>query len=211
VRQNIASYADELIWCEFYMQILAHFPRVLDSDFSDEFPDLTWDENESAFRRWCEGNTRFPTVNAGMRELNTTGFMHNRLRMIVAMFLTKDLHIHWRVGEQYFMKKLVDGDIAANNGGWQWSAGTGADAAPYFRIQNPWTQTKSYDPSGRYIKTWISELRDVDVARLATPPSDLLARNYPAPIVDHARERLETLERFHRARQPHPSGRSGPG
>jgi deoxyribodipyrimidine photo-lyase len=190
-----------LIWREFYMQILAHFPKVLDSDFSDRFPGLTWDDNDSAFRLWCEGNTGFPIVDAGMRELNSTGFMHNRVRMIVAMFLTKDLHIHWSVGEQYFMQKLVDGDIAANNGGWQWSAGTGADAAPYFRIQNPWAQTSRYDPSGRYIKTWIPELRDVDPARLATPPSTRLANDYPPPIVDHAKERQNTLERFHRARQ----------
>jgi deoxyribodipyrimidine photo-lyase len=107
----------------------------------------------------------------------------------------------WRAGEQYFMQKLVDGDIAANNGGWQWSAGTGADAAPYFRIQNPWAQTSRYDPSGRYIKTWIPELRDVDPARLAKPPSTRLANDYPPPIVDHAKERQNTLERFHRARQ----------
>src|ERR1700730_13863777 len=106
---------------------------------------LTWDNNESAFSRWCEGSTGFPIVDADMRELNATGFLHNRLRMIGATFLTKDLHIHWRKGEQYFLQKLLDGDIGANNGGWQWCAGTGADAAPYFRIQNRWTQTKRYD------------------------------------------------------------------
>jgi deoxyribodipyrimidine photo-lyase len=161
---------------------------------------LQWDENDSAFQRWCEGTTGFPIVDAGVRELNTTGFMHNRVRMIVAMFLTKDLHIHWRNGKQYFMQKLVDGDIAANNGGWQWSAGTGADAAPYFRIQNPWSQTKSYDPDGRYIKAWVPELRDVDPIRFTQPPSARLARNYPKPIVEHAKERTETLERFNRAR-----------
>jgi len=116
------------------------------------------------------------------------------------MFLTKDLHIHWKKGEQYFMQKLVDGDIAANNGGWQWCAGTGADAAPYFRIQNPWIQTKSYDPSGEYIKRWVPELRDVEPTRFTEPPTDPLAENYPMPIVDHAKERLETLERFHLVR-----------
>ena len=172
VRQSINSYINELVWREFYMQILAHFPMVLDRDFSDQFPGLQWDENESALRRWCEGTTGFPIVDAGIRELNATGFMHNRVRMIVAMFLTKDLHIHWRHGEQYFMQKLVDGDIAANNGGWQWSAGTGADAAPYFRIQNPWSQTKSYDPDGTYIKAWVPELRDVDPIRFTQPPAD---------------------------------------
>jgi len=201
VRQDMVFYLNELIWREFYMQILAHFPRVLDSSFSDEFPGLIWDKNESEFSRWCEGSTGFPIVDAGMRELNATGFMHNRLRMIVAMFLTKDLHIHWRKGEQYFLQKLVDGDIAANNGGWQWCAGTGADAAPYFRIQNPWTQTRSYDPGGVYIKAWIPELRDVDATKFTRAPDKPLARNYPAPMVDHGREREETLERFRRARR----------
>jgi deoxyribodipyrimidine photo-lyase len=211
VRQSIASYVNELIWREFYMQILAHFPRVLNSDLSDAFPGLAWDDNESAFRCWCEGSTGFPIVDAGMRELNATGFMHNRVRMIAAMFLTKDLHIHWREGEQYFLQKLVDGDVAANNGGWRWSAGTGADAAPYFRIQNPWTQAKSYDPYGRYIKAWITELRDVDPVRLMNPPNERFARDYPAPIVDHARERQETLERFRRVRRPRASGSNALG
>jgi deoxyribodipyrimidine photo-lyase len=201
VRHSINSYVNQLVWREFYMQILAHFPTVLDRDFSDQFPRLQWDENDSVFQRWCEGRTGFPIVDAGIRELNATGFMHNRVRMIVAMFLTKDLHIHWRKGEQYFLQKLVDGDIAANNGGWQWSAGTGADAAPYFRIQNPWRQTKSYDPGGRYIKTWVPELRDVDPMRFTQPPTDRLAKDYPTPLVDHAKEREETLERFNRARQ----------
>lgn len=200
-RQSISSYVNELVWREFYMQILAHFPMVLDRDFSDQFPGLQWDENESAIRRWCEGTTGFPIVDAGIRELNATGFMHNRVRMIVAMFLTKDLHIHWRRGEQYFMQKLVDGDIAANNGGWQWSAGTGADAAPYFRIQNPWSQTKSYDPNGTYIKLWVPELRDVNPIRFMQPPAGHLAKDYPTPLVDHAKERVVTLERFKRARR----------
>jgi deoxyribodipyrimidine photo-lyase len=200
-RQSINSYVNELVWREFYIQILAHFPTVLERDFGDQFPGLRWDENDSVFQLWCNGGTGFPIVDAGMRELNATGFMHNRVRMIVAMFLTKDLHIHWRKGEQYFMQKLVDGDIAANNGGWQWCAGTGADAAPYFRVQNPWNQTKSYDPSGKYIKRWVPELRDVDPRRFTHPPIDRLAKDYPMPIVDHAAERRETIERFNRARQ----------
>ena len=201
IRQSVNSYVNELVWREFYMQILAHFPTVLDRDFSDLFHALQWDENDSGFQRWCEGCTGFPIVDAGMRELNATGFMHNRVRMIVAMFLTKDLHIHWRKGEQYFIQKLVDGDVAANNGGWQWCAGTGADAAPYFRIQNPWNQTKSYDPCGQYIKRWVPELRDVDPTRFTHPAADRLAKDYPMPLVDHAKERLETLERFNRVRQ----------
>jgi deoxyribodipyrimidine photo-lyase len=197
--QSSATYVNELVWREFFMQILAHFPKVLNSDFSEEFRDLVWDTNEMAFARWCEGTTGFPIVDAGMRELITTGFMHNRVRMIVAMFLTKDLHIHWRKGEQYFLQQLVDGDIAANNGGWQWSAGTGADAAPYFRIQNPWTQTKRYDSAGAYIKKWLPELRAVDSELFTRPPNEPLAKGYPLPMIDHARERDKALERFHRA------------
>ena len=131
--------------------------------------------------------------------------MHNRLRMITAMFLTKDLHIDWRLGEQFFLQHLVDGEIASNNGGWQWSAGTGADAAPYFRIQNPWTQAKRHDPQGAYIKRWVPELRDVPVERLFAPPGDdePLAKGYPLPCVDHAEERDRTLAIFkkHRAAQ----------
>jgi deoxyribodipyrimidine photo-lyase len=201
VRQSIQKYLNEIVWREFYMQILAHFPSVLDRDFSDQFSALRWDDNPSAFERWCDGRTGFPIVDAGMRELNATGFMHNRVRMITAMFLTKDLHIHWMKGEQYFMQKLVDGDIAANNGGWQWCAGTGADAAPYFRIQNPWIQTKSYDPSGEYIKRWVPELRDIEAELFTEPPTDPLVENYPLPMVDHAKERLETLERFNQVRR----------
>ncbi len=199
-RRGIYSYVNELVWREFYIQILANYPTVLNHDFSDAFTALKWDQNDSAWQRWCEGSTGFPIVDAGMRELNATGFMHNRVRMIVAMFLTKDLHLHWRKGEQYFMQKLVDGDIAANNGGWQWCAGTGADAAPYFRIQNPWNQTKSYDPAGKYIKRWIPELGAVDPRQFTQPPADRLAKDYPMPIVDHARERQETLARFNRVR-----------
>jgi deoxyribodipyrimidine photo-lyase len=126
--------------------------------------------------------------------------------MIVAMFLTKDLHLHWREGESYFMRKLVDGNIASNNGGWQWSAGTGADASPYFRIQNPWTQTKNFDPEGTYIKRWLPELRDIDPERFQRPPEERLSTRYPAPMVDHSIERQETLDRFDKARGKTSSG-----
>jgi deoxyribodipyrimidine photo-lyase len=190
---------NEIVWREFYFQILWHFPNVLNEDFNRQFSAMRWDSDPGKLRRWCEGTTGLPIVDAGIRELNATGFMHNRTRMIVAMFLTKDLHIHWREGEKYFMQKLVDGDIPANNGGWQWSAGTGADAAPYFRIQNPWTQTKTYDPQGDYIKRWVPELKDVDPARFTRPPTEKLAPDYPPPIVDHAKEREITLERFRNA------------
>jgi deoxyribodipyrimidine photo-lyase len=198
-RRGVNGFVNEIVWREFYFQILWHFPNVLNEDFNRQFSAMRWDSDPGKLRRWCEGTTGLPIVDAGIRELNATGFMHNRTRMIVAMFLTKDLHIHWREGEKYFMQKLVDGDIPANNGGWQWSAGTGADAAPYFRIQNPWTQTKTYDPQGDYIKRWVPELKDVDPARFTRPPTEKLAPDYPPPIVDHAKEREITLERFRNA------------
>jgi deoxyribodipyrimidine photo-lyase len=195
-RKAISTFINELVWREFYIQILWHFPRVLDSDFKEQFSSVKWDANPGKLKRWCEGTTGFPIVDAGIRELNATGYMHNRARMIVAMFLAKDLHIHWREGEKYFMQKLVDGDIPANNGGWQWSAGTGADAAPYFRIQNPWTQTANCDPLGQYIKRWVPELKDVDPVRFTAPPAEKLAPGYPLPMVDHGKERKITIERF---------------
>jgi deoxyribodipyrimidine photo-lyase len=182
------------------MQILWCFPEVLDHEFQPRFRGMAWPGDGKNFSRWCSGETGFPIVDAAMRELAQTGFMHNRTRMIAAMFLTKDLHLDWRLGEKWFMKMLVDGEIASNNGGWQWSAGTGADAAPYFRIQNPWTQTKRYDPDGVYIKKWIPELRDVPAPKLCDPPAvgEVLARDYPAPIVDHAVARDITLDLFAR-------------
>ena len=197
-RKSIYTYVNELVWREFYMQILWHFPEVLEHEFNPKWRSLRWREPGKAFHRWCDGETGFPIVDAGMRELNQTGCMHNRVRMITAMFLTKDLHIDWRAGERYFMQRLVDGEIASNNGGWQWSAGTGADAAPYFRIQNPWSQTLRFDPEGKYIKQWVPELRDVDAARFMEPPADGpgIAKNYPPPMVDHAVEREVTLEMF---------------
>ncbi len=199
--KSISAFINEIIWRDFYMQILAHYPSVLERDFSEDFLGLLWDQNPAGFEAWRQGQTGFPIVDAGMRELHATGFMHNRVRMIVAMFLTKDLHIHWKEGEKYFMQKLVDGDIASNNGGWQWSAGTGADAAPYFRIQNPWTQTRNYDPQGVYIKAWLPELRDVDPEKFLAPQSETLCQNYPPPMLDHAREREVTLARFTAARR----------
>jgi deoxyribodipyrimidine photo-lyase len=196
-RKSIFTYINELVWREFYMQILWHFPDVLEHEFNAKWRGLKWREPGENFSRWCDGETGFPIVDAGMRQLNATGFMHNRLRMITAMFLTKDLHIDWRHGERYFMQRLVDGDIASNNGGWQWSAGTGADAAPYFRIQNPWSQSARFDPDGAFIKQWVPELRDVDPAKFMEPPAGLrLAKNYPLPMVDHAVERDVTLEMF---------------
>jgi len=204
-RAGIDVFIKELAWREFYFAILHHFPNVLDEEFNPDWRGLPWDEPGEQFEAWKDGRTGFPIVDAGMRELRATGFMHNRVRMITAMFLTKDLHIDWKLGESWFMQYLVDGEIASNNGGWQWSAGTGADAAPYFRIQNPWTQTTRYDPRGEYIQKWVPELADVSPEKFQSPPEDgkPLAAGYPLPCLDHKTERERTLAIFknHRAEQ----------
>lgn len=173
------TWLNELIWREFYMMILYHFPHVVKSAFKPNYNHIPWTNNEHHFELWCSGKTGYPIVDAGMRELNQTGFMHNRVRMIVASFLTKHLLIDWRWGEAYFAKKLLDFELSSNNGGWQWSASSGCDAAPYFRVFNPYEQTKKFDPQLKYIKRWI-------------PTYDEL--NYIQPIVEHkfARERVLT-------------------
>ncbi|MEO6167480.1 MAG: deoxyribodipyrimidine photo-lyase [Chitinophagales bacterium] len=175
------KFLNELIWREFYQMILWHFPRVVHHSFRPEYDLIEWRNNENEFERWCNGETGFPIVDAGMRELNATGFMHNRVRMIVASFLTKDLLIDWRWGESYFAKKLMDYELASNNGGWQWAAGTGVDAAPYFRIFNPTEQTRKFDPELRYIKKWVPELEEL---------------TYPLPMVDHKDARERTLKAY---------------
>ena len=205
-RRSAGIFINELIWREFYLQVLWHWPEVLEHEWQEDCRKLKWRAHwrpgarppGEAFARWCRGETGFPIVDAGLRQLAATGFMHNRVRMIVAMFLTKDLHIWWMHGESWFMRHLVDGEIASNNGGWQWSASTGTDAAPYFRIQNPWSQTKRYDPDGAYIRHWVPELRDVPGSKLCVPPEAgmRLAKDYPLPMVDHARERDVALEMF---------------
>ena len=202
-KKNIDLFIKELAWREFYFAILHHFPEVLDQEFNPDWRGLWWEGPCKNFEAWKAGRTGFPIVDAGTRELLATGFMHNRVRMITAMFLTKDLHIDWRLGESFFMQQLVDGEIASNNGGWQWSAGTGADAAPYFRIQNPWTQTSRYDPEGIYIKHWVPELKHTDPKLFCAPPKDggPIAEDYPAPIVDHKTERERTLFIFKRHRE----------
>lgn len=202
-RSNIDIFIKELAWREFYFAILRFFPNVLDEEFNADWRDLPWDEPGERFELWKDGRTGFPIVDAGMRELKATGFMHNRVRMITAMFLTKDLHIDWKQGESWFMQNLVDGEIGSNNGGWQWSAGTGADAAPYFRIQNPWTQTARYDPQGIYIKRWIPELANAHPAQFQEPPKPGLpiAKGYPLPCVDHKTERDRTLAIFKKHRE----------
>lgn len=204
-KKGYEIYVKELAWREFYRGVLYFFPEVLELEFNKKYRGMPWaqDEGKDAehFAKWKAAETGFPIVDAGMRELKATGFMHNRVRMIVSMFLTKDLHLDWRLGESWFMQHLLDGEIASNNGGWQWSAGCGADAAPYFRIQNPWTQTKNYDPQGHYIKKWIPELEKVEPKLLQSPPAMAelgagLAPNYPPPMVDHSEERNLCLERF---------------
>ena len=194
--EQVGTYIKELAWREFYMAVLHHWPEVLDHEFNEDFRHVPWDSDDKHLKAWQEGRTGFPIVDAGMRQLKATGFVHNRVRMIVSMFLTKDLHVYWKLGESRFMQHLVDGEIASNNGGWQLSAGTGADAAPYFRIQNPWTQTKRYDPDGAYIKEWLPELRGVKAEQFTAPPEKPLHPDYPLPIVDHALEREKTLKRF---------------
>jgi deoxyribodipyrimidine photo-lyase len=179
----VDTFGSELIWREFYRQVLWHFPHVATSCFRPEYDNLKWDNDERLFRAWCEGRTGFPLVDAGMRQLNAVGWMHNRVRMITAMFLTKDLLVSWQWGERYFMQKLLDADLANNNGGWQWSAGTGTDAQPWFRIFNPISQAQKFDPEGRYIQQYVPEVN---------------LQKYPAPIVDHATQRLKTLEMFKR-------------
>jgi deoxyribodipyrimidine photo-lyase len=181
--KETAVFENELIWRDFYRQILWHYPHVAEGSFRKDYADLKWENDQRLFAAWCEGRTGFPIVDAGMRQLNTTGWMHNRVRMIVAMFLTKDLLVSWQWGERYFMQKLMDADLASNNGGWQWSASTGTDAQPYFRIFNPISQAEKFDPEGRYIHQYVPE---VDT------------RDYPAPIVDHSRQRLKALALFKR-------------
>lgn len=172
------TWLNELIWRDFYMMILYHFPHVAKNAFKPQYDRIPWRNNEAYFKKWCDGTTGFPIVDAGMRELNQTGFMHNRVRMIVSSFLIKDLLIDWRWGEAYFAQKLNDFDLSANNGGWQWAAGSGCDAAPYFRVFNPTEQQKKFDPKFEYIKKWVPEFGTA---------------NYPLPMVDHASARLNVI------------------
>ena len=180
--QDISStFLNELIWRDFYMTILDHFPHVAERSFRPEYDYIEWRNDESEFAAWCAGQTGYPIVDAGMRELNQSGYMHNRVRMIVASFLTKHLLIDWRWGERYFARKLLDFELSSNNGGWQWAAGSGCDAAPYFRIFNPYSQTKKFDPGMHYIKKWVPEYGDF---------------SYPQPIVEHKAARQRALDTY---------------
>jgi len=181
---NSKKWLNELVWRDFYMMILHHFPHVKEHNFNRKYDALPWRNNEEEFEAWCKGKTGYPIVDAGMRELNQTGFMHNRVRMITASFLTKHLLIDWKWGEAYFAKKLLDFELASNNGGWQWAAGTGTDAQPYFRIFNPYSQTDKFDKAQKYIKKWIPEFG---------------TEYYPEPIIPHKEARERALETYKRA------------
>jgi len=179
--QTSHSWLNELIWREFYMMILFHFPYVQHKAFNPKYEHIAWINNDKDFKAWCDGFTGYPLVDAGMRQLNTTGYMHNRVRMIVASFLAKHLLIDWRWGEMYFAQKLLDFELASNNGGWQWAAGTGTDAQPYFRIFNPTAQASKFDPKYKYIKKWVPEFGTKD---------------YPNPIIDHKFARQRAIDTY---------------
>ncbi|HMR90895.1 MAG TPA: deoxyribodipyrimidine photo-lyase [Chitinophagaceae bacterium] len=178
------TFLNELIWRDFYHMILWHFPKVVTHSFKPEYDKIEWRNDKEEFNKWCTGKTGYPIVDAGMRELNATGYMHNRVRMIVASFLTRHLLIDWRLGEAWFAEKLLDYDLAANNGGWQWAAGSGCDAAPYFRIFNPYIQEKKFDPDQRYIRKWVPELDSAD---------------YSGPVVEHELARQRCLQVYKKA------------
>ncbi len=178
------AFLNELIWREFFMQILWHFPHTSTKSFKPQYDDIQWENNDIKFQKWCSGNTGYPLVDAGMRELNQTGYMHNRVRMVVASFLCKHLLIDWRWGESYLANKLLDYEQSSNVGNWQWAAGSGVDAAPYFRIFNPTTQIQKFDKAHHYIKKWVPELNDL---------------SYPEPIVDHKEARERCLKMYKKA------------
>ena len=200
VAGSATQFAKELVWREFYYSILFHRPDVEKSCFIKKYEGLEWKNSKKIFAVWQTGHTGFPIVDAGMRQLLQTGWMHNRVRMIVASFLTKDLLIDYKWGELHFMKYLLDGDLAPNNGGWQWAASTGCDPQPYFRIFNPWLQSKRFDPTGEYIKHFIPELKSVPAKSLHDEEADRGANGYPKPIVNHSEQRNQALKLYRAAR-----------
>lgn len=181
VKDRSEVFLSELIWREFFMQILYHFPKVVDHSFRAKYDRIQWRNNEAEFEKWCNGETGYPMVDAGMRQLNETGYMHNRVRMVVASFLCKHLLIDWRWGEAYFAQKLFDYDLSANNGNWQWAAGTGCDAAPYFRVFNPESQLKKFDPKLKYVRKWVNDFDEL---------------TYPEPMVEHKMARERALDTY---------------
>lgn len=209
---SAANWYSELIWREFYINILHEFPFVRQRSFRQQYDTITWSNDESHFAAWCAGQTGYPLIDAAMQQLLTTGWMHNRLRMIVASFLVKHLLIDWRWGERWFMQNLVDGDPAANNGGWQWVAGVGTDAAPYFRVFNPVEQSKKFDPHGAFIRYWLPRLRPVPTPAIHAPwtlatseqrrAGCVIGVDYPAPLVDHTTARERALAAYRVAVRP---------
>jgi len=195
------QFFKELVWREFYYHILWHKPQVETESFIPAFKNLKWENDSKKFEAWKNGLTGYPIVDAGMRELKETGWMHNRVRMIVASFLTKDLLIDWRWGEQYFMEKLLDGDLAPNNGGWQWAASTGCDPQPYFRIFNPELQSEKFDPEGKYIKKFVPELKHLNSKNIHAPEGKI--PGYPSPIVNHSEQRVKALLLYKKAKDQH--------
>jgi deoxyribodipyrimidine photo-lyase len=201
-----ATWEAELVWREFFSQLLWHHPRVVHEPFRREFRKLRWRRDDAGFDAWREGRTGYPLVDAAMRELAATGWMHNRLRMVTASFLVKDLLIDWRRGEHWFAQRLLDYDLASNNGNWQWAASTGCDAQPWFRIFNPVTQSQRFDPDGAYIRSRLPELASLDANEIHAPwmvaqerlagKGVRLGETYPAPIVEHAQARERALEAY---------------
>jgi len=218
VRSALENEADtwlsELIWRDFYFMILDHFPRVVGQAFKPEYDAIQWADWPGGFAAWCAGQTGYPLVDAAMRQLNFSGWMHNRLRMVVASFLTKDLGIDWRLGERHFADQLIDFDLSANNGGWQWASSSGCDAQPYFRIFNPLSQSEKFDPEGKFIRRYVPELAALPNKYIHAPwqmgrleqegLGVVIGRDYPGPIVDHARAREQTLARYAVVRKPSP-------
>ena len=203
-----ATFRSELCWRDFYYQILFHHPRVTRESFNEQYAALRWRNDEEQIAAWRAGQTGYPVVDAAMRQLVALGWMHNRARMITASFLTKHLLTNWTIGEAHFMDHLTDGDLASNNGGWQWAASVGTDAQPYFRVFNPTLQGKRYDAAGDYVRRWVPELANVPTRYIHEPwtmPDDVqreagcvIGKDYPAPIVDHATARQEALDAFKR-------------
>ena len=199
--RGVARWQDELVWREFYAAILEAHPRVERESYQRAYDRIEWSTDASTFAAWCEGRTGYPIIDAGMRQLAQTGWVHNRVRMLVASFLVKDLWIDWRRGEKFFFQRLVDGDPGSNNGGWQWSASTGTDAAPWFRIFNPVVQARRFDPDGAYVRRFVPELRDTPAELVHEPwRAPLLRGVYPAPIVRHDERRQLALSRYQAAR-----------